>query len=96
MDESLPTLKASVRDALRARLRGITLLPGDAEYDSARRLWNGAIDVTIPRTPCDDASAGVAGLAGILMAHWGSINPVLACLQGFRTGEVPAEAADSC
>jgi FAD/FMN-containing dehydrogenase len=44
MDESLPTLKASVRDALRARLRGITLLPGDPEYDSARRVWNGAID----------------------------------------------------
>jgi FAD binding domain len=44
MDESLPTLKASVRDALRARLRGITLLPGDSEYDSARRVWNGAID----------------------------------------------------
>lgn len=44
MDESLPTLKASVRDALRARLRGITLLPGDREYDSARRVWNGAID----------------------------------------------------
>jgi FAD/FMN-containing dehydrogenase len=44
MDESLPTLKASVRDALRARLRGITLLPGDPEYDSARRIWNGAID----------------------------------------------------
>jgi FAD/FMN-containing dehydrogenase len=44
MNESLPTLKASVRDALRARLRGITLLPGDPEYDSARRVWNGAID----------------------------------------------------
>ena len=44
MDESLPTLKASARDALRARLRGITLLPGDPEYDSARRVWNGAID----------------------------------------------------
>jgi FAD/FMN-containing dehydrogenase len=44
MDESLPTLKASVRDALRARLRGSTLVPGDPEYDSARRVWNGAID----------------------------------------------------
>lgn len=44
MNESLPTLKASVRDALRARLRGITLLPGDPEYERARRVWNGAID----------------------------------------------------
>jgi FAD/FMN-containing dehydrogenase len=44
MDESLPTLEASVCDALRARLRGSTLVPGDSEYDSARRVWNGAID----------------------------------------------------
>jgi FAD/FMN-containing dehydrogenase len=44
MNESLPLLKASVRDALRARLRGITLVPGDPEYDIARQVWNGAID----------------------------------------------------
>jgi FAD/FMN-containing dehydrogenase len=44
MNESSPTLQASIRDALRARLQGITLMPGDAGYDSARRVWNGAID----------------------------------------------------
>lgn len=44
MNGSLPPLKASVRDALRARIRGITLLPGDAQYDTARQVWNGAID----------------------------------------------------
>jgi FAD/FMN-containing dehydrogenase len=44
MNHSLPTLKASVRAALRSRLRGITLIPGDREYEHARRVWNGAID----------------------------------------------------
>ena len=44
MNESLPTLEASVRDALRARLRGNTLVPGDREYDTVRQVWNGAID----------------------------------------------------
>jgi FAD/FMN-containing dehydrogenase len=44
MNESQPTLNAAVRDALRSRLRGITLVPGDGEYDVARRVWNGAID----------------------------------------------------
>jgi FAD/FMN-containing dehydrogenase len=44
MNETLPPLRAAIRDALRARLQGITLVPGDAEYDSARQVWNGAID----------------------------------------------------
>ncbi|MEV3989106.1 FAD-binding oxidoreductase [Streptomyces sp. NPDC049837] len=29
---------------LRAAVRGTVLLPGDAAYDSARRIWNGAVD----------------------------------------------------
>jgi len=29
---------------LRARLHGELILPGDAAYESARRVWNGAID----------------------------------------------------
>jgi FAD/FMN-containing dehydrogenase len=31
-------------DALRPRLRGLMLLPGDAAYDDARSLWNAMID----------------------------------------------------
>ncbi len=31
-------------DPLRLQLRGELILPGDASYDSARRLWNGAFD----------------------------------------------------
>jgi FAD/FMN-containing dehydrogenase len=44
MNQSQPTLEPSVHEAFRARLRGRTILPGDAEYDGARRVWNGAID----------------------------------------------------
>jgi FAD/FMN-containing dehydrogenase len=35
---------APVLDALRGRLRGALLAPGDAEFDAARRVWNGMID----------------------------------------------------
>ncbi len=35
--------RAAVRD-FRASLRGPLLLPGDADYDRARRVWNGMID----------------------------------------------------
>ena len=31
-------------DALRSRMRGPVLLPGDTGYDEARRIWNGMID----------------------------------------------------
>ncbi len=37
-------LNASVLDAFRSRLRGTICVPGDAGYDAARRVWNGAID----------------------------------------------------
>jgi FAD/FMN-containing dehydrogenase len=35
--------EASIQ-ALRERLRGTLIRPGDAEYDAARRVWNGLID----------------------------------------------------
>ena len=31
-------------DGLRTKLRGEAILPGDADYDSARRIWNRSID----------------------------------------------------
>jgi hypothetical protein len=44
MNNESVTLKSSARDALRSRLRGASLVPGDEGYDLARRVWNGAID----------------------------------------------------
>src|SRR5580704_9457216 len=44
MNDVSGTLKPSVLDALRSRLRGTSLVRGDDGYDVARRVWNGAID----------------------------------------------------
>ena len=44
MNDESGTLKASVLDALRSRVRGNSLVRGDEGYDIARRVWNGAVD----------------------------------------------------
>ena len=44
MNDESATLKPSVLDAFRSRLRGTSLVRGDEGYDVARRVWNGAID----------------------------------------------------
>ena len=44
MNNEFASLKPTVLGALRSRLRGISLVRGDAGYDVARRVWNGAID----------------------------------------------------
>jgi FAD/FMN-containing dehydrogenase len=44
MNDTLPTHKSSIHDAFRSRLRGSLLMPDDPDYDSARQVWNGAID----------------------------------------------------
>lgn len=38
------TLKAETLEGLRARLRGILVLPGDSGYDEIRSVWNAMID----------------------------------------------------
>jgi hypothetical protein len=48
-DQQIPSatislLEAPALEALQASLRGELLRPGDAGYDSARRIWNGMID----------------------------------------------------
>jgi FAD/FMN-containing dehydrogenase len=44
MNDESSILKPAVLDSLRSRLRGTSLVRGDAGYDVARRVWNGAID----------------------------------------------------
>lgn len=48
---------------LAASLRGTLLLPGDADYETHRRVWNGAIDRHPPAVACcadaDDVSTAV-------------------------------------
>ncbi|HEX3950626.1 MAG TPA: FAD-binding oxidoreductase [Steroidobacteraceae bacterium] len=44
MNDESAILRPAVLDALRARLRGRSLVRGDAGYEVARRVWNGAID----------------------------------------------------
>ncbi|HTY80780.1 MAG TPA: FAD-binding oxidoreductase [Candidatus Bathyarchaeia archaeon] len=38
------TLDPAAIDGLRSRMRGAVLMPGDAGYDGARRIWNAMID----------------------------------------------------
>lgn len=44
LDDSTTTLMASDIEDLRAGLRGALVLPGDAGYDSVRKIWNAAFD----------------------------------------------------
>src|SRR5262245_10536175 len=39
-----PLLETAVADELRGSFRGELLLPASSGYDTARRIWNGAID----------------------------------------------------
>jgi FAD/FMN-containing dehydrogenase len=48
-------------EALRASIRGPVICPGDAGYDEARRIWNGAID---RRPGCIARCSGVADVVG--------------------------------
>jgi FAD/FMN-containing dehydrogenase len=44
MTDTDPGLKPQIVAEFRSQLRGATVLPGDAAYDAARRVWNAAID----------------------------------------------------
>jgi FAD/FMN-containing dehydrogenase len=44
MNHESASIKSSVLDEFRSRLRGTSLVRGDNGYDVARRVWNGAID----------------------------------------------------
>lgn len=44
MNDESAKLGAPALGALRTQLRGTIIVPGDAGYDAARRLWNAAID----------------------------------------------------
>lgn len=51
---------------LRARLRGRVLAPGDDEYGTARRVWNGCVDkqpAPIALCTCADDVAAAVNLA---------------------------------
>jgi FAD/FMN-containing dehydrogenase len=41
---SKPAIDASLIEAFKPEFRGQLILPGDANYDAARRIWNGSID----------------------------------------------------
>src|SRR5512132_2150867 len=62
---------------LRANLRGSLLQPGEAGYDAARRVWNGAID----RKPA--LIARCAGPADVLAAvNFARANQLLVSVRG--------------
>lgn len=44
MNDESETLTVPALGALRSRVRGNSLVRGDEDYDTARRVWNGAID----------------------------------------------------
>ena len=44
LDGAHASLAASEIPALRSSLSGGVILPGDADYETARRVWNGNVD----------------------------------------------------
>src|SRR5215212_1288379 len=60
MTTTIELVNESTVEALRAALRGPVIAPGDADYDEARKVWNGMID----RHPA--MIARVAGAADVV------------------------------
>ncbi|MEU9577190.1 FAD-binding oxidoreductase [Streptomyces chilikensis] len=66
-DRNPDEIPASLVETLRSTLRGTLLRPGDAEYASARRLWNGMIDrrpALVARCESDEDVAAAVRFAG--------------------------------
>jgi FAD/FMN-containing dehydrogenase len=77
LDGSAIALRGADLEDLRASLRGPLLLPGDDDYDSARRIWNAVFD----RKPALIARcAGAADIARAL--QFASANSLLTAVRG--------------
>lgn len=62
-------LSDEVVGAFAARLRGPLIRPGDPEYESARRVWNGLIDRRPARVARCTGTADVAEAVNFARAH---------------------------
>ncbi len=69
-------------ERFRSRIRGVVVLPGDDEYDAARRVWNGMIDkkpAMIAYCTCSSDVMEAIGFAGVSIGNpessGGSVSP---------------------
>jgi hypothetical protein len=66
---SKPAIDASQIEALKLDFRGPIILPGDANYDTARRIWNASIDKYPGAIACCSGAADVAAAVKFARAN---------------------------